>query len=136
MIEVLPERTFSGFSPIVLLRGTTRRKLDTLRDDLTAIPVINEKMYVFGSSGVIEDDNPKALPGLEKPVEPRLPILGKLQQELLFVATVRYMPHMARNVMPARSLHVYISPRLDRPFIRRNAHSKLEKYRLPCDIHV
>ncbi len=118
MTAVLPERTFSGFSLIVLLSSTTRRKLNTFRDDLTAITVINEKMYVVGSSGVIEDDNPKALPGLEKPVKPSLPILGKLQQKLLFVATVRYMPHMARNVMPARSWHVSFSPRLDRSFIR------------------
>jgi hypothetical protein len=112
VIAVFPKGASSVFSPVVSLSGTARQKLNTLRDDLTAVPVINEKMHVVGSDGVIEDDNPKPLLGFKKSIEPNLPILGKLQQEFLFVTTMRYMLNMAGNVMPARSWHVSFSPRL------------------------
>jgi hypothetical protein len=71
--------------------------------------VMNQQMYMVGCSGVIEDYDPEPLPRLEKPVEPCLPVPGKLQTELLLVATMSYMPHMTGDVIPARSWHILFS---------------------------
>jgi hypothetical protein len=46
MIAVFPERTLSVFPLVVLLSGTPRRQLNALRDDLSAIPVMDEEMDV------------------------------------------------------------------------------------------
>jgi hypothetical protein len=45
-------------------------------------------MNVVGSSYVIEDDKPITLLSLKEPVEPALPILGKLQKRFLLVTTM------------------------------------------------
>jgi hypothetical protein len=82
------------------------KKPNALRDNLSAIPVMNEKMDVVGSSHVIEDDNTITFPGLKKPVEPALPILGKLQKKFLLVTTMCEVPHMTRYVVTVCSWHV------------------------------
>ena len=112
MITIFPERALSAFPLIVPLSGTARRKLNAFRDDLTAFFVINEQMDMVGGSCVIEDDNPKPLPGLKEPIEPSLPVSRKLQQEFLLVAAMSYVPHMTGNIVPIRSGHPFSFPSL------------------------
>lgn len=64
---------------------------------------------MIGSDGIVENDSSKPLPGLEKPVQPNLPVFGELQQEFLFVTTVGNMPNMAWYVIPAGSWHFSMS---------------------------
>jgi hypothetical protein len=99
MIAIFPEGGFSVLPPVVLLSNTTRRQLNALRDNLSAIAVINEQMDVVGSRHVIEDNQPIPLLSLKEPVEPALPILGKLQEEFLLVTAKGDVPHMTRYVV-------------------------------------
>jgi hypothetical protein len=57
MIAVFPECTFSAFPIIVLLSSSASRQLQSLRDDFSAIPVMNQEMDVVGGCHVIENDN-------------------------------------------------------------------------------
>jgi len=79
MIAIFLECTFSAFPPVILLSGAARRQLNTLREYLSAIPVMNEEMVVVGGGHVIQDDNAITLLGPKEPVEPALTILGKPQ---------------------------------------------------------
>jgi hypothetical protein len=61
VIAIFPEGAFSALPLVVCLSGTPSRQLYTLGDDLSAIPVIEEQMYVVRSCRVIENDKPVSL---------------------------------------------------------------------------
>jgi hypothetical protein len=82
--------------------------LNALRDNLSAIAVINEQMDVVGSSHGIEDDQPIPLLSLKETVEPALPVLGKLQEEFLLVTAMHDVPHMTRYVVAICSWHAVV----------------------------
>jgi hypothetical protein len=96
MIAVFPDGALSVLPLVVLLSSTTRRQLNALRDNLSAIAVINEPMDVVGSGHVVEDDQPIPLLSLKEPAEPALAVLGKLQEEFLLVTAMGDVPHMTR----------------------------------------
>lgn len=79
MVAILPAFASSTFPVIVFLSGTPCRQLNALWDDLWAISLIDEQMYVIACCHVIENDHPIPLPGLPIPVEPPLAILTELE---------------------------------------------------------
>jgi hypothetical protein len=109
MIAIFPKSALPLFSPVVRLSSAACCELNGLWDNLAAVCVVDQQMYMIGSSGIVENDGPKPLPGLKKPIQPYLPVFSKLQQKFLFVTTVGDMPNMTWNVIPAGSWHFSVS---------------------------
>jgi hypothetical protein len=105
MITVFPVGALSTFPVIVFLSSTPSSQLNALGDDISAISVINEEMYVIGSCHVIENYHPITLSGLIKPVDPVLTVFGEFQQKFLLVASMCDVPHMTGYVVSVRSWH-------------------------------
>ena len=109
VIAILPESTIALFSLIKLLSGPASDQLKALRYGIDVI-INDQKMNMIGSGRKIQHLKTKALFRLKKPVAPTLPILGELQQELLFMAAMSNVPYLPWYMMPVSSRHVLGAP--------------------------
>jgi hypothetical protein len=105
VIAIFPKSALPLFSYVVFLSSAARCELNGLWNNLAAVCVVDQEVYMIESGGIVENDSPKPLPGLEKPVEPNLPVLDEFQREFLLVTTVGNVPNMTWNVIPATSWH-------------------------------
>jgi hypothetical protein len=99
MIAIFPVCSLAMLSSIVLLPRVARYQLHGRRDIVLAPGIFHQKMDMIGSDRIIQDCNSKPLSGLIQPVNVTLTITGKLQNELLLMATVRQMPYVPWYVM-------------------------------------
>ena len=67
-------------------------------------------MNMIGSGSKIQHLKTKALFRLKKPVAPTSPILGELQQELLFMASMGNVPYLPWYMVPVSSRHFLLVP--------------------------
>jgi hypothetical protein len=104
VIAILPECTVTLLALVKLLCGPTSDQLETLRYGIDVV-INDQEMNMIGSDSIIQHLKAKSLFRLKEPVVPTLPVLGKLQQEFLFMATMGYMPNLPWYMVPVSSRH-------------------------------
>jgi hypothetical protein len=105
MIAIFPVCSLAMLPSVVLLPRVARDQLHGRRDTVVAPAVFYQNMYMVAGDRIIQYRNSKPLSGLIQPVNVTLTITGKLQKELLFMATVRQMPYVPWYVMSIGPRH-------------------------------
>jgi hypothetical protein len=103
MIPIFPVGSFPTLSLVEFLSSPPRNQLDGFGCDVP-VTIISDK-EVNGGHGVIENAKAEELLGLKKPLEPPTAVPGKLEKELLLMASMGNVPHIAGYVMPVCSRH-------------------------------
>ncbi len=91
MVAIFPECSLAAFSRIVFLAGTPGHQLDHGRDIVFVAIILHQHVHVL-CDRIIQNLDPEPFSGLIKPGNESLAIVSKLQQEFLFMASVRDVP--------------------------------------------
>ena len=92
MVAVFPECSLAFLSSIECLGCAAGDELLRSRNCLALSAVEHEQMDVVGCDGVVGYAHTVAVPGFEQPAHPFSSVHGKLENEVLLVAALSYVP--------------------------------------------